>query len=183
MRPLNHSITPFRALLHKAAICVRGQPDTTGRAPSSLGQQPTEEVKEVFLKSHSSQMLSFWVWWPCRRSRQPPTGDMLLQAEVHEKKGVRLVLVMEEALLPTSYETQVLVSSPWMRLQAGGPARGWAHGGGRRGRVSMLQPQQAQRGGHSALTAVGFTETASVSTDLIELQMSFLMAIWEQGFD
>lgn len=37
---------------------------------------------------------------------------MLLQAEVHEEKGVRLVLVMEEALLITSYETQVLVSSP-----------------------------------------------------------------------
>lgn len=49
--------------------------------------------------------------------------------------------------------------------------------------MSMLQPQRAQRGGHGALTAVGFTETASVSTDLIELQMSFLMAIWEQGFD
>lgn len=38
-------------------------------------------------------------------------------------------------------------------------------------------------GGHCVLAAAGFAEIVSLSTYLIELQMSFLMAIWEQSFD
>lgn len=56
---------------------------------------------------------------------------------------------------------------------------------GRRGtkcKALQVQPQWAQ-GGHSVLAAAGYPEIMSLSTDLIELQMSFLMAICRQSFN
>lgn len=61
----------------------------------------------------------------------------------------------------------------------GRTGRGWeAEVLEQRAPQAAAAPVSPRRGGHAALAAAGFTEIVSLSTYLIELQMSFLMAIW-----